>query len=76
MVMLSDLLRIRLEDASGTRPRLIDFAVDTAVGDYPPVTRVVFRGDDGARQLPWDAFTADWRRCRLRGKSAVGSHPA
>src|SRR5438105_8070760 len=74
--MLSDLLRFRLEDASGKLAKLVDLAVDPSVADYPPVTRVLIRSDDGTCQLPWDGVGADWPRRALRVDDLTASVPA
>jgi magnesium transporter len=57
MVMLSDLLRYRVEDVHGVTGRLSDLAVDLAAGDYPTVTRLFYtvRGK-GQRILEWRAM--------------------
>jgi magnesium transporter len=66
--MLSELLRHRLVDRHGHRARLLDLAVDLSAGDYPPVTRLLFRGPRGRQmELPWAAVvSSDWRLGRLR----------
>src|SRR5579859_3241155 len=68
MVMLSQLLRHRLVDRHGQRAHLVDLAVDLSAGDYPPVTRLFYRGSRGRQmELPWAAVvSSDWRLGRLR----------
>jgi hypothetical protein len=67
MVLFSDLQRFALVDGRGQRARLLDAAIELSVGDYPPVTLLVFVGRAGSpTALPWEAVTAhDWRRRRL-----------
>src|SRR5438128_2140836 len=63
MVMLSQLLRQTLADVGGQRAKLVDLAVDLSTGDYPPVTRLIYRGSEKVQlTLPWEAVqTIDWR---------------
>ena len=54
MVMLSALRRHRLVDSRGHSARVTDVAVDLSVGDYPLVTRVLYRHKGhGAMAIPW-----------------------
>jgi len=51
--MLSELRRHRLVDAEHRGARLVDLAVDLSMGDYPAVTRVIFREARGRQmELP------------------------
>lgn len=65
MAMLSQLLRFSLTDAGGRAAKLIDLAAPLFEADYPPVTHLVFLGDDGRQSvLPWSSV----RRLDLRGR--------
>ena len=56
MLMLSELLRFRVADDVGARARLDDLAVALLEGDHPPVTLLLYTGDDGRRRsLKWDS---------------------
>jgi magnesium transporter len=68
MVMLSELRRLRLVDGQRRAARLVDLVVDLSAGDYPPVTRVLFRDARGRQMaLPWEAvIDTSWRLARLR----------
>lgn len=58
MVLLSRILLGGLVDGRGRRARLSDLAVDLGAGDYPPVTRVLYRGPDHQeRCLPAEAVS-------------------
>src|SRR5438874_751810 len=65
--MLSELRRHVLVDSHGHTASLADLAVDLSVGDYPVVTKVLYRKPGRQpMELNWDAVThADWRRRRL-----------
>jgi hypothetical protein len=87
MVLFSELRRFRLEDERRRVARLRDLAVDLSARDYPPVTRLFYRGtfSASARQqseLPWQAVRSfDPRRRRivvadLAAGRAAGSGPA
>ena len=78
MVMLSDLRRHVLVDGQGQRATLTDLAVDLSVGDYPVVTRVLFRvRGHPPVELPWDAITeTQWRRRQLRVLTFEGARAA
>jgi CBS domain-containing protein len=67
MVMLSELRRFELVDERGGRAQLLDVAVDMSAGDYPPVTRLFFRGPSKRQEeLPWEALSAvDWERRKM-----------
>jgi magnesium transporter len=68
MVMLSALRRHHLVDAYGRSARVTDVAVDLSVGDYPQVTRVLYRHNNhGMMALPWDEVTSIlWRNQRIK----------
>jgi hypothetical protein len=70
MVMLSELRRHVLIDGAGRKAALVDLAVDLSVGDYPTVTRVLYRqprARHGTSEVTWDAVVvSDWARGRLR----------
>src|SRR5438132_465260 len=68
MVMLSELRRHRLVDAERRGARLVDLAVDLSMGDYPAVTRVIFRDARGRQmELPWEAVPdTSWRLRHMR----------
>jgi magnesium transporter len=65
--MISQLLRGYLVDEHGEQARLLDLAVDLSADDYPPVTRLIFRGRDRQQaELPWESVqAASWRAGRL-----------
>jgi magnesium transporter len=69
MFMLSTLRQFELTIASGRRARLDDLAVNLLDGNYPPVTRLVFRDPNHQLlALPWDAvieFDLQYRRVRV-----------
>src|SRR3954447_23527155 len=50
MVMLSRLRTFDLVDARGRRASRPDFRIGMADGDYPPVTDLIFRNDEGQEQ--------------------------
>lgn len=55
MVLLSELLGFRLEDRKRQRATLTDVALDLSVGDYPAVTRLLFKGQSRYQsELPWE----------------------
>lgn len=56
MVMLTKLRRFKLVDDQQQQAALIDFAIDLMAGEYPPVTKLIFRGADKRQMmLDWDA---------------------
>lgn len=64
--MLSELVRFRIGGAAGGEGRLIDVVADAASGDYPAITRFVYRAGGRRYQLPWTAvLKLDERRRRL-----------
>lgn len=74
----SDLLRCyRVRDASGHEARLVDLAVDLAVGDYPVVSYLVLPGPGRSHlALPWSAVTRlDRRRHRLEVAALADAQP-
>jgi magnesium transporter len=79
MVMLSELRRMRLLDDQRRGARLVDLVVDLSTGDYPPVTRVLFRDARGKQMaLPWEAVTdIRWRLAHIRvtGLAAARAAP-
>jgi CBS domain-containing protein len=56
MVMLSELLRFRVTDASGENYKLSDLVINQLHTDYPLVTHLVYRPANGRgeRVLPWE----------------------
>jgi magnesium transporter len=55
MVMLSELLRFRITDASGESTKLTDLAIGKLDTDYPLVTHLIFREKQReTRILPWN----------------------
>ncbi|PYS77089.1 MAG: hypothetical protein DMF66_11180, partial [Acidobacteria bacterium] len=59
MLMLSELRRFRVGDERGARARLDDLAVALLDGDYPPVTLLLYTGDDKRqRSLKWESVSA------------------
>jgi CBS domain-containing protein len=67
MVMFSELRRFRLQDEQRHIAQFRDLAVDLSARDYPPVTRLFYRGRGKQQmELPWEAVTAfDLRRHRI-----------
>ena len=65
---MSELRRLRLVDGQRRAARLVDLVVDLSAGDYPPVTRLLFRDGRGRQMaLPWEAvIDTSWRLARLR----------
>lgn len=63
MIMLSNLLRFRVVDESNRSARLEDLAIAHLEGDYPPVTRLLFRTSKKENKaLSWDeGCSIDWR---------------
>jgi CBS domain-containing protein len=54
MVMLSELLRFRITDASGDSTKLIDLTIGQLDTDYPLVTHLLFhKNQQGECVLPW-----------------------
>ena len=55
MVMLSELLRYRVTDASGEPARLVDLAIRRLDIDYPPVTHLISRRENHKSEfiVPW-----------------------
>jgi magnesium transporter len=68
MVMLSKLLTFRLVDESNRSAALDDLALAHLEGDYPPVTRLLFRVSKKERKsLPWkEVRSIDWHRREIR----------
>ncbi len=66
MVMLAEFLRFRLVDRHRRRGRPLDVAIDVSAGDYPPVTRLIYRGPGRLpAELPWSDVSVDWHHRRL-----------
>lgn len=67
MVMLSKLLSFRLVDEKNHVARLEDVSVAHLKGDYPPVTRLLFRvSKKEIKSVPWDAVRSiEWRERRI-----------
>ena len=62
MVMLSQLLRFKLQDEGGRQASLSDLSVDLFEGDHPPVTCLYFvPSKKQKRSIPWeDVRSIDW----------------
>jgi magnesium transporter len=82
MAMLSNLLRFRLVDEKNRSAPLEDLAVAHLDGDYPPVTRLLFRASKRERKsVAWkDVHAIEWRERRilvadLESGSPVSSAP-
>ena len=54
MVLLSDLVRRSVTDATGRQARLVDLGVDLTVSDRPPVTLLVIRYGTAGRIVPME----------------------
>lgn len=54
-MMLSMLQHAFIVDAQQCRTKLYDVVVDMTVGDYPPVTHLIFWADQHYSLLPWSA---------------------
>jgi CBS domain-containing protein len=67
-----------LRDAHGRRARLVDVAVDLSVGDYPVVTKVLYRlRKTQTMSIPWEDIThRDWRRQHLKAKDLQAGRAA
>ena len=78
MVMLSELRRMRLLDDQRRGARLVDLVVDLSTGDYPPVTRVLFRDARGKQMaLPWEGVTdIRWRLAHIRVRDLAAARAA
>lgn len=68
MILLSNLLRFRVVDESNRSARLDDLAIAHLEGDYPPVTRLLFRvSKKESKALPWEAVRSiEWSRREIR----------
>ncbi|HEY9525982.1 MAG TPA: CBS domain-containing protein [Anaerolineales bacterium] len=55
MVMVSELLRYRVNDPKGRHAKLVDLTISQLDTDYPPVTHIIYRLPDqkGEAVLPW-----------------------
>jgi magnesium transporter len=78
MVMFSELRRFRLQDEQRRVARFRDVAVDLSARDYPPVTRLFYRGPGKQQmELPWEAVTTfDVRRSRILVKDLTAGRAA
>lgn len=67
MVMLSKLLSFLLVDERNASARLEDIAIAHLEGDYPPVTRLLFRDSNKERKaVSWEKVrSVDWRARRI-----------
>lgn len=67
MVMLSKLLSFLLVDERNASARLEDIAIAHLEGDYPPVTRLLFRDSNKERKaVSWENVrSVDWRARRI-----------
>jgi CBS domain-containing protein len=67
MFMLSELSRFRVADGRGAHARLDDLAVALLEGDHPPVTLVLYTGDDRhQRALKWEAVKVERERKEIK----------
>ncbi len=80
MVMLSELRRHALVDARGLRASLVDVAVDLSVGDYPLVTKILYRRKGKEPQsIDWEEVVGlSWkgRRIKVRDLEVGRAAPA
>jgi magnesium transporter len=64
--MFSQFIHYQIIDDRGGKGRVTDLAVDLAAGDYPMITRLIYRGPDRVpRTLAWPADAVDWRRRQI-----------
>ncbi len=77
-VMLSAFQRFPVIDELGRRARLVDLAVELGAADYPEVTILYYKGQDGVqRALPWKAVhDIDWRGRQIRVENLRTGDPA
>lgn len=68
MVMLSQIKRFNLSDEQGRQTRLMDLSVALLEGDYPPVMRLYFQGQNNQQySIAWDAVQSiDWPKRLIR----------
>ena len=68
MVMLSQLLRFKLEDENGVQAPLSDLSVDLFEGEHPPVTGLYFNHSSRQKHsLPWPKVKSiDWSTRTIR----------
>jgi hypothetical protein len=77
MVMLSEFLRFQLVDRQRHRGHPRDVAIDVSAGDYPPVTRLIYRGPSRLpTELPWSEVSVDWHRRRLTVPDLISGRAA
>src|SRR5947209_5923279 len=76
--MFSELRRFRLADERRRVAQLRDLAVDLSARDYPPVTRLFYRGQGKQQsELAWEAVTSfDVRRRRIVVNDLTAGRPA
>ena len=76
--MFSELRRFRLQDERRRVAQFRDLAVDLSARDYPPVTRLFYRGAGKQQaELPWEAVSAfDLRRRRIVVKDLTAGRAA
>jgi magnesium transporter len=76
--MFSDLRRFHLVDERRRVAHFRDVAVDLSARDYPPVTRIFYRGASKQQsELPWDAVrSVDLRRRRIVVHDLMGGRAA
>lgn len=67
MIMLSGLEKFKLVDGRQQQARLIDFAVSLHDGDYPPVTKLIYKNSKREKlSLAWDAVESiDWNARKI-----------
>ena len=76
--MLSELRQFKVRDRRSPGGRLTDLAVDLAEGDYPVVTRLLFRSHRGLPvELPWtDVHAIDRRKHLLTVRDVTAARAA
>ena len=77
MAMLSNLMRFRLVDEQNRSAPLEDLAVAHLDGDYPPVTRLLFRvSKEERKSVAWDKVQSiDWRERLIRVADLKAASP-
>lgn len=67
MLMLSEFGRFRVADARGGRARLDDLAIALLEDDHPPVTHILYTGDDKRqRSLKWEGVAVERQRKEIQ----------
>lgn len=76
--MLSELRQFKVRDRRSPPGQLTDLAVDVAAGDYPVVTRLIFRSHRGHPvELPWtDVHAVDRRKHLLTVRDVTAARAA